>query len=416
MSDVAVILLPGILGSPLENKITHEDIWPVHSTGRTVWTGWSHTAKKVKLFVDDIRTLNSVTEALRPTKWEAADVNLAAPIYHEFVQLAATQRVDTAGNKLGFTPHVYVLNYDWSASTINNISNIHAGTVAIRNAALRDHGATKFMYVTHSMGVLAALATALDRDWANHSEFAGIVAVAGPIRGAPEALMRMMRGFPSPGSLNLDAFMAFVTSKLLSNSGWKFSMLAPVLPGFADLLPWSYLNRNLEREIEAIINFHFDPNNPVIRGFGLRTERSWSEASIHRATLVGRMQESVKLAQALHRFILSNQHQLSDRNKLYAVCLTGKDTIQSMTPVNLTGVTSLRGARYGNLNIPTVLNGTYTFANTGDATVTEGGQKYNFPVYTTVPGGIDHADAFKNKDVWPHIHTGMQWIYKQISK
>ncbi|MFZ6743353.1 hypothetical protein ACO0LC_09020 [Undibacterium sp. JH2W] len=411
MEDVAVILLPGILGSPLENKITHEDIWPVHSTGRTVWTGGSHTATKVKLFVDDLQRMNSVTKVLRPTKWEEAKVDLVAPIYHGFVKLPANERLDKEGKQLCFTPHVYVLNYDWSVSTILNITDIKAATLSIMKAACHDHNATKFMYVTHSMGVLAALATVLGGGLADDIDFAGIVAVAGPIPGAPEALMRMMRGFPSPSIINYEKAIA---TKLLANNGWKFSMLAPVLPGFADLLPWSELDRDLETEIENIINFHFNPDKPVKRGAGMWSynERSWSEASDCRANLIKKMKSNISEARKLHLLIRNKQYDLTIFNRLFGVCLNGKDTIQSMNFVNLTGVPSLRGKRSGSLNIPDELKDTYTSAQKGDGTVTLGGQRYNCSASIKVPGGIDHADAFENKNVWPYIHTGMNWIYK----
>jgi pimeloyl-ACP methyl ester carboxylesterase len=426
--DVAVILLPGILGSPLKNKYTGDSIWPVHSGFWTAWTGWSHTAKKAKMFVDDITTMNSVTEVIRPAEWKEGDIEFIADIYHDFVQLPAAQRLDTRGAALSFTPHVYVLNYNWSVSTQNNIQNIADGTMAIMAAAGRDHNATRYMYVTHSMGVLAALATALFKDWAERDEFLGIVPVAGPIPGAPEALMRLMRGFVAPPGSEIAAslwdtvverdpqhikgkFMPWITAKLLSNSGWKFSMLAPFIPGFADLLPFATLDRNLEKEVAEIINFHFNPNNPVTRGIGLYNEWSWAEASEHRQALVDKMKTSIRQARDLHNFIHNRQNKLNEKYKLYAVCLTGKETVRWMDIVNLSQINSLRGNRSGNLMIPDVLKGTYTSDQTGDGTVTEYGQKHNCSVYSRVYGGIDHADAFKDPNVWPHIHTAMEWIY-----
>lgn len=429
MTDVAVILLPGILASPLTNE-RNEDVWPVHKDLATFGTILRDTKTKLKLFARDWPNDESnATRVLRPTTWRAGDVDFAASVYHKFVKLAPADRQRINGQQLTFTPHMFVLNYNWSVSTLDNLFDVAMETHAIMNTTLANGSKpTKFMYVTHSMGGLVALATALKYPTLSSTDFLGIVAVAGPLLGAPEALMRMVRGFPYADDVLVKYSLDWLIAKLLTNKGWKFSMLAPIMPGFADLLPFDVLNRNLAQEVEDLIRFHFDDNRPIRRSSRhasapLSSTRSvsWSEANQRKETLVAAMRRNTRSAHLLHTFIRNNISKLQVKGKLVNVFLSGKDTVDAMGTINLAAINDLRGSRTGRLAIPDVLTaGTdYKISDAGDGTVPVGSQKFgfdfNFTQLIKAPDGIKHADAFNAPmfepgPAWGHIHSGMNWL------
>ncbi len=401
MTDVAVILLPGILGSPLVNKFDDGNhIWPVHKPIRLLSVLSADPLQKASWFVNNMMSMSSLTKALRPVAWKPGDMDFVSRIYSNFVLQNPGKRTCSNGKTISFKPHIYVLNYDWSASTLDNLADIAAATEQIRADAWARNKTKQFMYVTHSMGALPALANA--RALVNDADFLGVVAVAGPICGTPESLMRMLRGVANDWG---DKTVA----KLLADTGWQFAMLAPVLPGFADLLPFDS-PRRLADEIKAIIKYHFNIARAVKNWYGV--SYSWKLGYERQTELIAHMQKSIKAAGRLHRELRKTQTKLNKNHKLFAVGLTGLDTVQSMAPMDLSHVTTLRSSKQGALSIPATFPATaYTFNKQGDGAVPLASQIWGCPQHAIVDHGIEHGKAFDDSRTWPAIHDGMEWIF-----
>jgi hypothetical protein len=388
--DVAVILLPGILGSPLMSMNDQKVVWPVHDKNSIVFGAFPRdTLEKAASFADLFTFKKHSTALLAGLDNRTKNV---ASIYHEFINRMNDKSIL---KHMTFTPHVYALNYDWSESILDelNYREVQKQTRSI----LKHSGCKAYMYVTHSMGGLVALLqmlyypvpTTLEAPSNPHLEpkLLGTVAVAGPLQGAPETLRRVKDGVSSRWSPT-SRFIA----NLLADEGWKCALLVPYVPGFADLFSFGD-GVNVEKTALELISEHFHATNEV-RSFIFGVDKCWSFGNQHKDDLVAQMKKNIAMAKALHDKLL---FYLDDWRELtVSVCLTGSKTLQSFSD-------------------NTTLNPILT---DGDGTVPKWSQIYNCcKAFYVKEQGIDHGDALSNEAVFPYIYNAMNFLFiKNITR
>lgn len=370
---IAVILLPGILGSPLEisnpdARITDypNDAWPVDQLGLSspvVTTTFFKMPlrEKISRFV----SLDSPTLELR-TRVKEATVNQdgktanVAPFYQDFISEAAT------GGKLKFggSPYsVHVLNYDWTQPMKKILQVIVRGTDQI----MRDAKADCLMYVTHSMGGLVAMEVIRENELWKDKKFVGAVRVACPVWGAPETLARMHIGIRTPWK----EFASKAVAKMLGNEGWRFSLLAASVPGIALLLPPGAVN-----SFDKILAHH--TATPVYRG-GDSKERhdAWVLLNDFKDALTEKMRLSINLAIKTHQRVAARAEDI--QSCVTAVAISGKKTLLSFNDAEFKDGKTLSNPKYG----------------AGDGTVPYGYQTLFSSRVFEIREEVDHAEAFE---------------------
>ncbi|WP_224363422.1 hypothetical protein [Hyalangium versicolor] len=407
MPSVAVILLPGILGSPLVGKRAGDVVWPVHDEVTLLGTVYGRSAlEKAGSFADPIDGtspgFNSRT-ALLPspnTPFAESRTKNVAGLYHDFVTKTNDANVEKrgeGGESLSFTPDVYVLNYDWSRSTLDNVDAIWNGTSEILKNSL--HKA--FMYVAHSMGTLAALAQAIRLKQGSlpphQAAFLGSVVVAGPIIGAPETLRRVVNGVAAAWYNPKEKLVA----KLLAEEGWKCALLVPHIPGFSDLF-WFDSGDDVASQVSKVMGYHFAESNPQWKWtFSGRVHcQSWSYGNQNIQALVKQMRRNIKKGRQLNTWIKSEHKDWTENT--VAVALKGRQTLTKLS-LKLDDI-------YVDPPVPT-----YALNEFGDGTVPLTSQTFGCAKWWVVPGGIDHGDALTDPRVWPSVYTAMNHLYGEGS-
>ncbi|MCX6631151.1 MAG: hypothetical protein NTW28_26365 [Candidatus Solibacter sp.] len=141
---------------------------------------------------------------------------------------------------LRFTPKVFASGYNWLHSNHVSVSQLDD---TVRTILRRFAGNATFrgiFFVTHSMGALNVLEALrqlealrrVDRTAANWiDQVLGVVHVAAPLKGAPEVIMRFVRGVED----DVTGALAF------GNAGWKCLTSASVVKGGFELMPFPSL-------------------------------------------------------------------------------------------------------------------------------------------------------------------------------
>lgn len=394
MAKIAVILLPGILGSPLDiavpnNNVTTypNDAWPVDRLAdekELPYRFYSMPLKqKIERFVQlDTPTLTSRTSVKQATVNANGSTSGVATFYQKFVNQAVN------GGYLKFDDcklSIHVLNYDWTKHVQDIGHDIATETANI----LTDSSIVGFMYVTHSMGGLVAMEVIIRHKLWKERNFIGAVRVACPVSGAPETLARMHRGIVANVEWNdvnswFKAIPEHIVGKMLGNEGWRFALLASCIPGLAYLLPSQSCDWTM---IYNILDFH--SRQPVHKDKEKTAYHSaWNLYLTHWGNISGKMQNSLNGALDWHTLSIYWRKELA--SCITAVGLSGKTTLQSFDSNAINGAT-LTNAVYAD----------------GDGTVPLDEQLRFSGKQFLVPGGYDHSDAFA--DTWYKVGVPKNW-------
>ena len=405
---IAVIFLPGIMGSPLENRTNGGTAWPAHKMGLTnplnidEWYSATYY-EKMRKFVDlKSSDFCSLTRAMKAdmvySRIWGWTINNVAETYHGFLKMLLSRKLkDTNGENLileEFDYLAHVINYDWSRPIKETSLDVGGNTYEF----VTQNKCDWFIYVTHSMGGIVGMASLADMNlelgpWIQ-KKCLGMVRVACPVIGAPETTARLVRGILPDGSIT-----GPIASTILGNTGRKFSLFAACLPGVASLLPQLGSQSPINiHHVEAILNYHFG-HAPLKKDF---SEMEPDEASalqygnVFLIELKKQFGESIFLANQVTSKLYEN-HQLFSKY-VSAVVLIGKETLDSYI-VNESP------------NHP-YINPTWKSDVLGDSTVPIGSQACLSGHKVYVDGGIDHANAFSDSQTWPHIIDAMNALIK----
>ncbi|HKQ76653.1 MAG TPA: hypothetical protein VJ810_23360 [Blastocatellia bacterium] len=406
MPKIAVILLPGILGSPLVNEYG-EEAWPIHemSTTNVSNVGWwsmhANFEDKLKLFVDVSDDFMPRTLAI-PASITKTAINRVAPFYHDFLAGLRDSRLKGPdGKTLKFNADeylVHVINYDWSRPVIDSCVNVVRDTY---NFVFKER-CEKFIYLTHSMGGIVGMAT-LGNKWIQENCL-GIVRVACPVAGAVETVARLFRGIKAGWGDIEEYFLSLI----LGDSGPKFSIFAACIPGLASLLPqFPSGDQRPTLIVKAILDHHFD--GPARRAYWYNEEdRAYMFGRKHLTVMKNRFEANIITANILiHRNLIPYEKTI--REKVIAVALSGKQTLQRYT------------VNKKDNNNPSITTDE-VWDTSGDGTVPVrsqtlfAGNDNPFPRDSgiEVSGGIEHANAFSDKRTWPYIIAAMNELMRRM--
>jgi len=396
MPKIGVILLPGILGSPLQ-KLDGTQAWPVHQMGATnpINVGSWYTAwfdKKLQWFVDP--GFLPSTQVIKAKKERSLTLNSyienVAGIYQDFLNGLIGRKLvgpDSKELKLEADSYsVFVVNYDWARPVMETRNDVVKDTQDFVNT----YKCEKFIYVTHSMGGIVGMAALLD-PWVQQ-KCLGIVRVACPVVGAPEATARLVRGI-LPG----DTMQSGIASTMLGNTGRKFSLFAACLPGLASLLPqWGQTRINMDH-VTAILNYHFSNDTNYTSPNDNEDASAFKFGNKHLKSLIYRFGENITIANELMDLLIKDASLFT--KYVSSITLSGKKTLDSYV------VNASPNSPY--------INPTPKWSQDGDGTVPFSSQGCFSSREIYVDGGIDHADAFSDPRTWPHIIDAMNDLIKK---
>jgi hypothetical protein len=262
---VAVILAPGIFASHLVDP-RGGLAWPANRTPAMLSHIVDSPVQQRKAFAEAnaIRFLARGPSSSLPTDpppdygadsgWQDVLVDK----YGEFLQ-ACTNANRHGATDLPFEPHVFALGYNFTRSnsttawrhiapqTLHILQKVRQ-KLNITDAAKR----LRFIYVTHSMGALA-VRFALKTNPALQKDCICVIHAAAPNAGAPETLMRFIRGNPKD---------RLPLPLIFGDQGWKCLTSASVIGAGFELLPFPMLRQKGEfRGFDVVTpadpDFHF---------------------------------------------------------------------------------------------------------------------------------------------------------------
>lgn len=242
---VPVVFVPGVMGSRLEfinsgNFFYKENrVWDPDDTGkmsRWIVTNASSqgyamkSQQEVRIMTELPKWMQESKDARRKlTEEEIARgwSTVAIGVYSPFLRYLAKEKFGAA------QVPVYAVGYDWRKSNKESgafLTQKIREIIAAVNEKLQTEAVKKVVVVTHSMGGLVARAALKDApDLAD--QVLGVMHVVQPVEGAAVAYRRFFTGMVD----DLDGGWGF--SKVLGNTGAKFSKIASGLPGPIELLP-----------------------------------------------------------------------------------------------------------------------------------------------------------------------------------
>jgi Lecithin:cholesterol acyltransferase len=232
MDTAAVVLVPGIFASPLDSAGGIG--WPLNSARGLAMM--QHVFAVPMRQRDDFLThRTSPHGGVQPRGEDEASLGwgtVATDFYRPFLDDCSK-----AGDVLRFAPKVFASGYNWLHS---NRASGSALDDTVKNVLLRFAGNASFrgiFFVTHSMGALNVLETLRQLEARRRVEptapnwidqVLGVVHVAAPLLGAPEVIMRFVRGVEGD----------FAGSLAFGNAGWKcLTSASAVMAGF-ELMPF----------------------------------------------------------------------------------------------------------------------------------------------------------------------------------
>ena len=234
---VVVILVPGIFASHLVNP-NGDLAWPVNKTAKMA----GHLVFSPTVQREAFKQGGNfeVRGPVPPPGTAAGDAsadagwqNVALEFYRPFLRACQDAGKPGANPRLGFTPLVFAIGYNFALSnSVSSFAYVVLETERILAAnQLPTEPPLRVLFVTHSMGALV-VRDALRTNTALRNRCICVIHVAAPNAGAPESLMRFIRG-----SKDTDPFVKFS----FGNRGWKcIASASTVLSGF-QLLPYPML-------------------------------------------------------------------------------------------------------------------------------------------------------------------------------
>lgn len=221
---VPVVFVPGVMGSRL--RLGADDRWDPDSVGNMI--GWATNRAETTR-----RLLSPATDGavLDTGKKPPADrlargwAGVAWGFYGKFLGHLEAQRFGSL-----FTP-VHAVGYDWRQDNRDS-----GRAVATRiGEILQEHGAQRYILVSHSMGGLVTRAM-LKQDAGVAGKAMGVVHIAQPALGAAVFYRRMFTGAragPDGGALNPPGI---VFRNILGTSRQSFQTILSALPGPMQLM------------------------------------------------------------------------------------------------------------------------------------------------------------------------------------
>ena len=240
-----VIFVPGVMGSRLEfpgsgNFFYKENrVWDSDDTGKMIrWLVTSASSQREAMKSQrEARIMNEMPKPMQESK----DANyklteeeivrgwatVAIGVYLPFLRYLAKEKFGAA------QVPVYAVGYDWRQSNKKSgefLAEKIKEIIAAVNEKLKTEAVKKVVIVTHSMGGLVTRA-ALKGIPDLADKVLGVMHVVQPVEGAAVAYRRFFTGMVDA----LDGGWGF--SKILGNTGAKFSQVASGMPGPIELLP-----------------------------------------------------------------------------------------------------------------------------------------------------------------------------------
>jgi hypothetical protein len=221
---VPVVFVPGVMGSRL--RLGGEE-WDPDSTMNMI--GWAmagaESTRRQLSLANDGRVMDTAGGSVPADRLPRGWAGVSWRFYGTFLRHLEAQRFGSAS-----TP-VYAVGYDWRQD--NRASGRDVATRI--GEILREHGAQKYILVSHSMGGLVTRAM-LKQDAGLAAKALGVVHVAQPALGAAVFYRRMFTGAkagPDGGALSPPGI---VVRNILGTSRESFQTILSALPGPMQLM------------------------------------------------------------------------------------------------------------------------------------------------------------------------------------
>ncbi|MCX4247639.1 esterase/lipase family protein [Paraliomyxa miuraensis] len=221
---VPVVFVPGVMGSRL--RLGADDRWDPDSVGNMI--GWAtnraETTRRLLSLATDGAVMDTGSDP-PANRLARGWAGVAWGFYGRFLGDLEAQRFGA------FATPVYAVGYDWRQD-----NRTSARAVATRiGEILREHTASKYILVSHSMGGLVTRAM-LKQDAGVAGKAMGVVHIAQPALGAAVFYRRMFTGAragPDGGALSPPGI---VLRNILGTSRESFQTILSALPGPMQLM------------------------------------------------------------------------------------------------------------------------------------------------------------------------------------
>jgi hypothetical protein len=261
---VPVVFVPGVMGSRLQ--LGGEKWDPDSNTNMIGWamTGAESTRRQLSLD-NDGRVMDTAGRKVPEDRLPRGWAGVSWRFYGTFLQHLEAQRFGSAS-----TP-VYAVGYDWRQD-----NRASGRAVATRiGEILQEHGAQRYILVSHSMGGLVTRAM-LMQDGGIAAKAMGVVHIAQPALGAAVFYRRMFTG----GRAGVDggAFNppGIVMRNIMGTSRESFRTVLSALPGPMQLMvtpqyrdtggkPWLSITpfeAPVRRDVEVGWGTYLEPDSP----------------------------------------------------------------------------------------------------------------------------------------------------------
>ena len=223
---VPVVFLPGVMGSRLR---LGESRWDPDSVRNMI--GWAtnrvETTRTLLSLDTDGEVLDEPGDDDVPEDRVARGwAGVAWGFYGRFLQDLEAQRFGP------FSTPVYAVGYDWRQDNRDSGRDVATRIGEI----LQEHGAQRYILVTHSMGGLVARAMLKQDSEGMAGKALGVVHIAQPVTGAAVFYRRMFTGAragPDGGALSPSGI---VLRNILGTSRRSFQTILSVVPGPMQLM------------------------------------------------------------------------------------------------------------------------------------------------------------------------------------
>ena len=255
---VAVVLAPGIFASHLVDP-GGGMAWPINRSLQMIRHLVASPSAQRAAFHEDkaVRFLaQGPTGAVSAAQASAGFQNIFLESYRPFLEACAGAGPSGSRN-LPFEPHPFALGYNFTRSNaITAWRTIVPETLRILEALRKRLGIPaqpRFIFVTHSMGALA-VRYALLKNPALQKRCICVIHVAAPNAGAPETLLRFIRGSKDKPPV----------STIFGDEGWKCLTSASTIGAGLELLPYGMWRDR--RQIQAFAKVLVNTTTPLPDG------------------------------------------------------------------------------------------------------------------------------------------------------
>jgi hypothetical protein len=438
-----VILVPGIFASHLTDPIPagRSVAWPVNETpGMLRLAGKSPLTKREEFGRGDFFEANPRTN--KPPDGIPRERGWQTVFLKKYQPFLARCHAPQSG-ELPFVPLVYAVGYNFASS--NEVSA--AGTIraAIREIFERHKSDAdadsafrfRFFLVTHSMGALV-VRRALQLFSGLRAGCLGVIHVAAPNAGAPEALMRFIRGMETSAGLVEGA----VIKRIFGDEGWKVSTAASRIAAGFQLFPYPMLGAQVpvslttRRVFEAVNAPARSEDEARTDAFFLRQIITTNFSETRNVTLrsLGKPDRQLpRTTDGAWRAAVDEQQPIIDdvlfhtteARRLHDELALPTGFFSRTATVSLTGVSTVQAVKL-TFDANSRLTEAVEFTdNNGDGTVPLSSQQFRVPGRTTTLDGrqidtartvtgVSHENALTNAEVIRHVFDFMRQFWRPI--